>query len=66
MATFTAREKADCAKREVAQRVRVYGRLLSEGKMSQALHDKQIAMMREIAEEYAAKADAEEAKERLL
>ena len=66
MDTFTAREKADCAKREVAQRVRVYGRLLSEGKMSQALHDKQIAMMREIHADYEKIATGEEAKGRLL
>lgn len=66
MDTFTAREKADCAKREVAQRVNVYGRLVANGRMSQALHDRQIALMRAIHADYEKIAIAEEAKGRLL
>ena len=65
MGKFTAREKADCAEREVKQRAYVYPRRVADGKMTQALADKQIAMMTEIATEYGAAADAEEAQGRL-
>lgn len=66
MTGFTAREKADCARREIAQRLRVYPRRIAEGKMSQALADRQIALMKEIAEEYDEKAEQDELQERLL
>lgn len=52
---FTAAEKRDEAKREVAMRRRVYG---LRG-MNKA-HQRQIAIMYEIAEDYAAAAEAEQ------
>ncbi|WP_127524639.1 hypothetical protein [Mesorhizobium sp. Z1-4] len=66
MAEFTPRQKAECADREVAQRQKVYGRRVLEGRMTRQFADQQIAMMSEIAREYRAMADAEEAKGRLL
>jgi hypothetical protein len=63
---FSAREKADCAQREVKQRKRVYGRLVGEGRMKGAEADRQIALMEEIAAEYGAIADAQDAQGRLL
>ena len=64
--TFTAREKADCAAREVRQRKRVYGRLVGEGRMKGADADRQIALMAEIAAEYGAIAEAQDEQGRLL
>jgi hypothetical protein len=64
--SFTARDKAECAEREVAQRKRVYFRLVGEGKMSGKFADKQIAIMQAIADDYRLQAEADEAKERLL
>jgi hypothetical protein len=52
--TFTNRQKADCAKREVKQRIRVYPRWVSEQRMSPNFASEQIALMEEIAEEYEA------------
>jgi hypothetical protein len=63
---FTAKEKAECAEREVKQRRYVYPRRIGDGKMSQDLADRQIAMMEEIGAEYRAKADDEEAQGRLI
>jgi hypothetical protein len=48
--TFT--ELATCAVREVAQRKRVYPRLVEAKRMSQAKADKEIAMMEAIAEHF--------------
>lgn len=56
---YTDLEKAMCAEREVSQRKRVYPRLVENGKMSQQGADRQIDMMREIAEEYRARAIAQ-------
>ncbi|MER8387250.1 hypothetical protein [Mesorhizobium sp. M0968] len=63
---FTARDKAECADREVKQRRRVYPRLVSEGRMTQQLADRQTALMEAIATDYRMVADAEEAKGRLF
>lgn len=49
---FTAEEKRDCARREVKLRRRVYPRRIDNGHMTQALADKQIALMEEIAADY--------------
>lgn len=49
---FSEQEKAECAKREVKMRERVYPRWVQQGKMTQQQADLEIAMMREIAEEY--------------
>ncbi|QEL25991.1 hypothetical protein FQV39_27820 [Bosea sp. F3-2] len=45
---FTARDKQRAAAREVAQRKRVYPRLIEAGKMKQSDADLQIAIMSEI------------------
>lgn len=63
---FTDAEKAECAEREVKQRKYVYPRRIEAGKMTQALADRQTAIMEEIATEYRAKADAEDRKGRLF
>ena len=64
--TFTAADKAKCAEREVAQRRRVYPRLVESRRMKQAEADRQIALMEAIAADYRARADAEGAKGRLI
>jgi hypothetical protein len=64
--TFTAREMADCARREVQQRQRVYSRLVVEGRMSGKTADRQIALMQAIADFLEPIAKAEEERERLL
>jgi hypothetical protein len=63
---ITAREKFECAEREVKQRRYVYARRVADGKMTQQLADKQIAMMEAIAADYRALAEAEDAAGRLL
>ena len=54
---FTDEEKAKCALREAAWRRRVYGNAVAKGRMTQAQADREIAMMDEIAAEYAAHAE---------
>ncbi len=49
---FTNKEKADCAKREVGQRRKVYARLVAQQKMAQADASREIALMQEIADDY--------------
>ena len=51
-----------CAERELAQRKRVYPRLVAAGKMTQAKADYELRMMGEIVDHFAGVA----AKERLL
>lgn len=63
---FTARQKQQAAAREVAQRQRVYPRLVEAGKMKRTDADKQIAIMSDIESDYRQRADAEERAERLL
>lgn len=57
--TFTATEKHACAERELKMRERVYPHRIEGGRMSQAKADHEIAIMREIAADYAAKAEGE-------
>ncbi len=64
--TFTDRDKADEAKREVAMRRRVYPRWVQDGRMKQADADRKIAIMEAIATDYRERAETEEAKGRLL
>lgn len=66
MDEITAREKADCAEREVKMRRRVYPRWVADGRLTQGIADRQIAIMDAIAADYRAQAEAEEAKGRLL
>jgi hypothetical protein len=63
---ITARDKAECAKREYKMRRRVYPRWVGEGKMSGQKADHEIAIMEAIAADYQRQAEAEEAEERLL
>lgn len=63
---FTSRQKQQAAAREVAQRQRVYPRLVEAGKMKQADSDLQIAIMSAIELDYRQRADAEDAAGRLL
>lgn len=55
MTAFTDAEKAACAKREVAQRKRVYPRLVEKGSLTGSRAAIEIALMEEIAAEYQAK-----------
>lgn len=66
MIEFTAREKCEAAEREVKMRLRVYPNRVADGRMTQALADRQIDVMRQIADDYRTKAEAEEAAGRLL
>lgn len=63
---ITEKDKAECAEREVRQRQKVYPRWVAEGRMMQQFADRQIAVMQQIAAEYRVKADAEDARGRLL
>ncbi|NTS31313.1 hypothetical protein HQ945_08595 [Phyllobacterium sp. BT25] len=63
---MTNKDKAECAEREVKQRQRVYSRWVADGRMAQAFADRQIAVMQAIAQEYRAKADADDQAGRLL
>jgi hypothetical protein len=64
--TFTARQKQQAAAREVAQRQRVYSRLVEAGRMKQVDATKGIAIMQAIENDYRAKADAEDQAGRLI
>jgi len=60
--TATATEKLEAVRREIAMRRAVYGRRVTENKMTQKLADQQIELFEEIAADYEKLA----AKERLL
>lgn len=60
--TFTAKDKLDAVDREVRYRVRVYARLIEQGKMAKEKAEREVAIMRAIAADYHALA----LKERLL
>lgn len=59
---FSAADKLEAAERELKYRRRVYERRIADGKMTQALADRQIGVMSAIADDYRALAQ----KERLL
>jgi hypothetical protein len=63
---FSARQKQQAAAREVAQRQRVYARLVEAGRMKQADASKGIAIMQAIENDYRVQADAEDRAGRLL
>jgi hypothetical protein len=63
---ITNKDKAECAEREVKQRRYVYPRRVGEGKMTQALADRQIAIMEAIAADYRSLADADDRAGRLF
>lgn len=64
--TFTARQKQQAAEREARMRDRVYERWVAAGKMKPNEARDGIAIMIEIANDYRAKADAEDQAGRLL
>lgn len=49
---FTDTDKLEAVKRELAQRQRVYPRLVEAGSMTRAFADRQIALMAEIVADY--------------
>jgi len=62
---FTAREKMREAQREVGYRRFVYAKRVNDGKMKQAEADRFIAIMTEIAADYGALAEEQDAAGRL-
>lgn len=63
---FDSAEKAKVAQREVRQREWLYPKRIHAGKMTAALSAHRIAIMQEIADEYAEKAMLEDKQGRLL
>jgi hypothetical protein len=59
---FTVEEKRKAIERELAYRVRVYARMVEQGKMTQAAANRQIEIFEEIRKDYA----TAEARETLL
>jgi len=57
---FTAAEKRREAEREVSQRLYIYARMVTEGKLTQVEADRRIAIMEAIAEDYRAQGEKEE------
>lgn len=55
----SAKEKADCAWRELKQRQRVYQRLVEQGRMTRQLADRELRLMEEIARDYDKQAESE-------
>lgn len=53
MSTYTAAEKLRELRREIGQRENVYPRLVAAGKLTQQKADRQMAILRAIAEDYA-------------
>lgn len=66
MTTFTYRELQECAAREVKQRERVYPRLIAQQKLTASFAQRQIDMMKAIADELDALADGQESEGRLI
>lgn len=57
--SHTAQQKLEAVERELGFRRRVYGRRVSEGKMTQRLADEQISVFEAIADDYRGKAAGE-------
>lgn len=49
---FTAADKLACVKRELGYRIRVYKRLVAEGKLSERQAQREIAIMGAIVDDY--------------
>lgn len=49
---FTNREKLDCARRELAMRIKIYARYVQTNKMSREKAAREIALMSAIVEDY--------------
>ena len=52
VSNFTATDKRKCAERELVLRLRVYERHVERGKMKKEVAEREIRLMREIAEDY--------------
>jgi len=63
---FSAKQKHAEALRELAQRRRVYSRMVAEGRMKGKDADLRLQVMSEIADDYREQAEADEAKGRFL
>lgn len=63
---FTARQKQQALARELGFRRRVYATRVQEGRMKQADADFQIGIFEEMEAEFRQRADAEDARGRLL
>lgn len=63
---ITLDDKIKELKRELGQRARVYPRLIEAGKMTQAVMDRQIAIMEAIKADYERQAEEDAAKGRLI
>lgn len=63
---ITARDKANCAWRELKQRQRVYERWVSEKRMTRQFADKELRTMEAIARDYDKLAEEKERAGRLL
>lgn len=49
---WTATEKLNCVQRELKYRIRVYARLVAEGKLSERQASREIALMAAIVDDY--------------
>lgn len=56
---FTAKEKQECAERELRMRKRVYHDRVANGRMSKELACREIRLMEEIAADYGKLAEGE-------
>ena len=59
---FTTTEKIACAERELRYRIRVYARLVAEGKISERQAKLEIALMGAIVDDYCKLRDEEQPK----
>ncbi len=66
MSKYTNRQKMQAAQREVSYREYVYKKRVADKKMAQSKADEEIALMKEIAEDYGAAADQDDKAGRLL
>lgn len=64
--TITTADKLKEAKRELAQRRRVYPRLIEKGSLTREAADRQTAIMQAIADDYEARVKAEQPQGSLL
>jgi hypothetical protein len=66
MRPISAAEKCDCARRELALRLRVYPGRVKDRKMKASTAEWEIAVMTAIVEDYCRDADQERRQEQLL
>jgi hypothetical protein len=56
---ITEADKLSCVERELRYRARVYDRLVANGKMTERLRDRELALMTEIVRDYKARVEQE-------